>query len=360
MLPLDRLGFHPFFAAQLELLPDAADLRPARVIADSGGIYELAGCRAPLGELSGRLRHTARPADRPTTGDWVAVDDSADRAVIHHVLDRRTLLRRRAAGSDSLPQLVAANVDVFFIVTSANRDLSPRRIERYLTAVWDSGARPVIVLNKIDLVTDLVDDAAAMRQAIEEVAAGVPVISASAHAGTGLDELRDQLAVGVTIGFIGSSGVGKSSLINRLLGHDAHATNDTRADGKGRHTTTRRELIVLPDGGILIDTPGMRELGLIADDAALEATFSDIARLAEQCRFRDCTHHNEPGCAVQAAAEAGTLAQERVHSHHKLRNELAAAEARRDPVLAANTKRRWKTIHKEIRAFSKSNHKRRE
>ncbi len=355
MSSLVELGYGSFFAVQLERLADGPHLVPARVTADSGDIVELAGGRAALGRLSGRLRHVAEPAERPTTGDWLAVDDRTDPAVIHHVLQRRTALRRRAAGSDSRPQVVAANADVFFVVTAADRDLNPRRIERYLTAVWDGGAQPVVVVNKIDLV----DDATPQLQQIETVALAVPVLAVSAQQETGLAALQSYLETGITVGFIGSSGVGKSSLINRILGRDVHPTRELRADGKGRHTTTRRELLVLPSGGIVIDTPGMREFGMLVEDASLESAFAEIAHWAEQCHFRDCQHEGEPECAVRAAVAAGELRPERVESFLKLRRELAAAQARRDPVLGANAKRRWKAIHKQKRVHSKAERKRR-
>lgn len=353
-LSLEQLGYRPFFAAQLELL-GKPELAPARVTAESRGLYQLAGCGAATGELSGRLRHALGPGQMPTTGDWVAVTEAQGLATIHHVLDRQSVLGRRAAGGAGGPQVVAANVDVFFIVTSANRDLNPRRLERYLAAVWDSGARPVIVLNKTDLVADL----APWIEPIEEVALAVPVVAVSAQSGAGLDQLRGHLEPGLTFGFVGSSGVGKSTLINRLLGREAYATDRLRADGKGRHTTTRRELVVLGEGGVLIDTPGMRELGILVDPDGLDAAFAEIAEIAPRCRFNDCQHEAEPDCAVRAAVEAGELAEERLDSYRKLQREIASAEARKDPVAGANTKRRWKSIHKQLRTLIKVDPKQR-
>lgn len=353
MFSLEDLGYGPFYAVQMELFEDGEELAPARVSATSHGLYELAGCEATEGELSGRLRRALGSKTRPTTGDWVAVAVTDGAAVIHHVLERQTVLQRRAARSLTEAQVVAANVEVFFVVTSANLDLNPRRLERYLTAVWDSGARPVIVLNKIDLVSDL----GPLLQTIEEVAFDIAVVGVSALAGTGLDSLRGQLTRGTTFGFIGSSGVGKSSLINRLLGHDAQVTDDIRSDDRGRHATTRRELVVLPEGGVLIDTPGMRELGMLEGSGGLETAFSEVAELAEGCRFGDCQHDSEPHCAVRAAVESGALAAERLLSYQNLRREQASAETRRDPVLNANTKRRWKAIHKSMRAHPKTDPK---
>jgi ribosome biogenesis GTPase len=250
--------------------------------------------------------------------------------------------------------MIAANVDVSCLVTSANRDLNPRRIERYLTAIWESGANPVVVLNKIDLIADPLP----LRREIESVALGVPTVEVSALTGVGVDALRGHVGRGITVGFVGSSGVGKSSLINRLVGRDVQHVNAIREDdARGRHTTTRRELVLLPGGGVLIDTPGMRELGLIEDDGGIDTAFADIAEIAQACRFNDCRHESEPGCAVQAALDSRTLDAHRLQSYRKLQREIAAIERRRDPILAASERRRWKTIHKEMRSREKLNRK---
>jgi ribosome biogenesis GTPase / thiamine phosphate phosphatase len=352
LIALEDLGFGPFFATQFDPLVRARPgLVPARIAADGAGIYHLLGSQARLGELSGRLRHELSGINRPAVGDWVAVTDDAERAVIHHVLRGRTAMIRRAADTDATAQMIAANVDVFCLVTSANRDLNPRRIERYLTAVWESGANPVVVLNKVDLV----DDLPPLRQAVAAVALGVPTVEVSALTGVGVDALRAHVGRGTTVGLVGSSGVGKSSLINRLVGREVQHVSEIREDdARGRHTTTRRELVLLPGAGVLVDTPGMRELGLIEDDGGIDAAFADIAEIAKACRFNDCLHESEPGCAVQAALYAGGLAANRLQSYRKLQREIAAIERRRDPVLAANERRRWKTIHKELRAREKA------
>ena len=346
MTTLASLGFDDFFASQFAQLD--AGWAPARIVAEGQSSFHVAGCRAPLADLSGRLLKTVDKLSRPVVGDWVAVVDGADRASIQHVCDRRTTLVRRAAGTKREPQVVAANVDVFFVVTAANRDFNERRLERYVTAVWSSGAEPVVVLNK----TDLDDDLAPLLEAIERAAIGVPVVRASAATGAGLDELRAHIRPGRTVGFIGSSGVGKSSLTNRLLGRDVQAVAGLRHDDRGRHTTTARQLIELEEGGVLIDTPGMRELGLL-DDEGIDTTFADVAAFAERCRFRDCTHTTEPGCAVIAASETGELPPDRLASYRKLVREIAAAARASDPVLASRTKARWKATHRAMRAREK-------
>jgi len=348
MSSIHALGYTPFFSAQFELLPDNDQLCPARVSAESHGLFQLIGCTATIGELSGKLRSQLKAAARPVSGDWVAVSEHGDRATIRHVLDRRTQLVRRAASSD-VPQTIAANVDVFFIVTSANQELNPRRLERYLTAVWDSGADPVLVLNKVDLVLDV----AALEASVRAVAGEAQIVSASAYTGQGMAELESLLAASKTVSFIGSSGVGKSSLANRILGHELQATQETDSQAKGRHTTTRRELVVVPGRGVLIDTPGMREFGILEDEGGIDSAFADIASRAQHCRFRDCSHDTEPGCAVQAATQTGELPLERLASYHKLKREVRAAQARQDPVLAANVKRRWKSLSKSLKRRSR-------
>jgi ribosome biogenesis GTPase len=348
-----ELGFGPFFSDSFSRLADSTStsrLIPARIAAVDRASWQLAGARADHGELSGRLRHELAPVERPTVGDWVAVADSADGpAIIHAVLPRRTALIRRAAGPTGQPQVIAANLDVVLIVTSANRDANPRRLERYLAVVTGGGAAPIVVVNKVDLGGDV----AAVVAGLAAVAPGVPVVCASAATGDGIDELRASIGPGVTIGLVGSSGVGKSSLANRLLGREVQATAGIDDNDRGRHTTTRRELLVLPGGGLLIDTPGMRELGLTDDDGGLDATFADVAALAARCRFADCHHAGEPGCAVLAAIDDGELDPGRLASFHKLEREVAAAARRGDPIAAAKERQRWKTIHVAQRARGK-------
>jgi ribosome biogenesis GTPase len=345
---LASLGFDEFFASQLERLA-RPDCVPARISAEGQSSFHLSGCRAPLGDLSGRLLASLSKLERPVVGDWVAVIDGPDRASIQHVFERRTALLRRAAGTLAEPQALAVNVDVFFVVTAANRDFNERRLERYVAAVWNSGAEPVVVLNKVDLEGDLKP----MLEAIDRAAIGVPIVRASAASGEGIAELRSFIPAGKTVGFIGSSGVGKSSLTNRLLGREAQAVGALRHDERGRHTTTARQLIELTDGGVLIDTPGLRELGLIEDLGGVDTSFLDIAAFAERCRFRDCAHQAEPGCGVLGAVASGELSADRLASYRKLLGEIAAADRKRDPVLAGRTKARWKEIHRAMRARSK-------
>lgn len=346
---LEELGYTPFVSALFADL-HRPDLVPARIAADGQSVWHLAGCRAATGELSGRLRHDLPAELRPAVGDWVAVADDPERAIIHHVLPRRTSLVRRGAGKSGGVQVIAANVDCFCIVTSANRDLNPRRVERYLTAVWESGANPVIVLNKVDLV----DDVAPMRDELAAVALGVPIVQVSALTGDGIATLRELLPVGATVGFVGSSGVGKSSLVNRLMGRVTQEVMAIRDDdARGRHTTTRRELIPLPGGAVLMDTPGMREFGLTEDGGGVDVAFADISSVAQACRFSDCQHQGEPGCAVQEALDRGEISWERWESYRKLQREVAAYEARNDPVLASEHRRRWKVIHKAMKVHGK-------
>lgn len=368
--PLGVWGFGPALSLAFSSL-SRPDLIPARVRSDLGSRLEVVDRSHParLAQLSGRLRHTLAPHELPTVGDWVAIaaadrggadrpgdpDDPGDLAVVHHVLPRRTQLTRRAAGRRDQLQVIAANVDTFFVVTSANQDASARRLERYLTAVWDSGAAPVVVVSKSDLV-----DAAALAAVVAELAAaapGVPVLPVSVHAGTGLAELTARLAPGHTVAMVGSSGVGKSSLVNHWLGGDHQAVLPVDADDRGRHATTRRELFALPGGALVIDTPGMRSFGLLDAELGLDEAFADIAVLAADCRFRDCRHRGEPGCAVGAAIDAGDLAPDRRDGLHKLERELAAAERRRDPAVAREDRARWKAMNKALRARTRADPK---
>ncbi len=354
---LTALGWNDALARHFELHA-LQGLVPARVAVEHRNQYELLAERGPLtAALAGKLRHAgAGRSDRPAVGDWVAIiPPPADGvATIQAVLPRLSVFTRKMSGRDQHEQIVAANVDVVFLVSSLNSELNLRRIERYLTLAWESGARPLIVLSKADLV----DDAEPLVRAVEGVAAGVPVVLTSARTGLGIEVLRKALAGERTGAVLGSSGVGKSALINALLGFERQATGRVRErDDKGRHTTTRRELVRLPGGGLLIDTPGMRELALADAGHGLLAAFEDIEGLAAVCTFRDCRHGTEPGCAVRAAVADGRLAVERLESFEKLTRELEHRASWEDKRLAAEQNRKVKVID---RAFQKHvKHKRR-
>jgi ribosome biogenesis GTPase / thiamine phosphate phosphatase len=270
--------------------------------------------------VSGRFAyHASGSAEFPAVGDWVLLDrteDSAGNAVIHQVLTRRSVFRRKGAGTAHTTQIVAANIDVVFLCMSLNADFNLRRLERYLSIAWDSGATPVIVLTKADLC----DDLSARLEELSTVSVGSDVVVCSCIGDGGYRDVMPYLAQGRTIAFIGSSGVGKSTLINRLMGRDVLATREIDENDRGRHATTSRQLLLLPHGGVVIDTPGMRELQL--ESADIGRTFEDIEALAEGCRYRDCTHVSEPGCAVRGALADGTLSEDRVASYRKLMREV--------------------------------------
>ncbi len=335
---------------QRDFLSHAADgLVPGRVILQQRGLYGLATAAGDVrAQISGKLAREAPPGGYPAAGDWVAIrTEPAGGAIIHHVLDRRTAFVRKASGSAGGLQVVAANVDVAFLTASLNADLNPRRLERYLAAAWQSGAAPVVLLTKADLCADI---PAAVAE-VEAFAAGAPVHALSSLRGEGIDAVVGYLTPGRTAVMVGSSGAGKSTLANALLGTEHMATQAVReADARGRHTTSHRELILLPGGGLLLDTPGMRELGLWDSDEGLAATFEDIEHLAARCRFGDCGHTNEPGCAVQAALTSGVLDAGRWLSFRKLRRELAFLESKEDPALRAAKRRQWVQITKANRA----------
>ncbi len=300
-------------------------------------------------EPSGGLYYrTLSRASLPVTGDWVAARIvGAEQALVEAVLPRRTCLSRRAAGARQDEQPLAANVDVVFLVCGLDGDFNLRRIERYLALVAGSGASPVVVLNKADLCPDL----AARIAETAAAARAAPIVAASTVDPRGLDAIRPFHAPGRTLALLGSSGVGKSTIANRLLGEQRFATAEVRrGDDRGRHTTVRRELTPLPGGGAIIDTPGLRELQLWAAAETLDAVFDDIATMAERCRFRDCAHAGEPGCAVAEALAAGTLEAKRWESFRKLRAEAEWHETMTDRLAAAQRKRKWKAIHKQARA----------
>jgi ribosome biogenesis GTPase len=344
---LRALGWDDTFAAAFA--PFAERCVPGRIALEHQKIYRvLTGTGDALARVRGRLRHQADRRDQfPAVGDWVAVarpSGGDGHGAIEAVLPRRSRFSRKVAGETTEAQVVAANIDTVFLVSGLDHDFNLRRIERYLTTAWDGGARPVIVLNKADLVEDIDD---VVRQ-VETVASGAPIHPMSSKSGAGVEALHGYLGAGQTGAFLGSSGVGKSTLVNRLIGDERQRTADVRAsDSRGRHTTTHRELLELAGGGLLIDTPGMREMQLW--EGRLEDAFADIHALAAGCHFRDCRHDTEPRCAVAAAAEHGGLDPARLDSFRKLQRELAAQARRQDELLMLQDKKKNKVVHRAMK-----------
>ncbi len=340
-------------ALQNDFAPHAAKgLIPGRVLVQQRGLY---GVVTEFGELdaqlSGRFSHEAAEGEHPAVGDWVAlmprIGEGA--ATIRALMPRRTAFVRKAAHTVQT-QVVAANVDKAFLTASMNAEFNPRRLERYLATAWSSGAEPVVVLTKLDLC----DDPGAIIEAAEAVAIGAAVVAVSAVTGEGMEAFAAQLKPRETGVLVGSSGVGKSTLVNALAGEALMDTGGIREDdARGRHTTTHRELIRLPSGALILDTPGMRELGLMDAGDGLDATFEDIEALTRECRFSDCGHAREPGCAVQAALEAGDLDPDRWRSFQKLTRELAHLDRREDPVAREAHRRKWINVSRANRVAKK-------
>ena len=329
----------------------AQGLLLARVVVSQRERYQLIATAGELSaEVSGALRHRSEgPGAMPVTGDWVAVRVAGPlQAVVIEVLPRKTILSRRAAGTREDQQPIAANIDVVFLVCGLDGDFNLRRLERYMTLVAEGGGEPVVVLNKADICTDI---DARMAEA-SAVARGAPVVAASTRLPHGLDGIRGFLTYGRTVALLGSSGVGKSAIVNCLIGEERLRTQEVReSDSRGRHTTTHRELIQLAGGGILIDTPGMRELQLWAGRESVDRTFDEIAEIAAACRFRNCAHSGENGCAVESAIAEGVVSGERWRSYLKLIAEAKRHEEKTNRVAAAERKKRDKAIHKGIREF---------
>jgi ribosome biogenesis GTPase / thiamine phosphate phosphatase len=338
---LEHFGWDDFFARQCE-----AGI-PARV---ASACHEQFVVWTEAGEAhakpSGALRYQS--PRWPAVGDWVTLRE--DEAMIERVLERRTTLSRQRPGRDASEQVLAANVDVLFIVSGLDRDYNPRRLERYLVIVRESGARPVIVLNKADLADELGFDLEKVVTQTRALAGEETVLALSAMIDCSLDALAAEVAPGETAALIGSSGAGKSTILNRLLGIERQRTGMVRArDGRGRHTTTARELFMMPGGWLLIDMPGLREVSLWACNEAVDSGFRDIQELAEACRFRDCTHSCEPGCAVVKGGVDGT----RLANYHKMRRELEFLDRKANPELERQMRAKWKAIHRAMRRHSK-------
>jgi ribosome biogenesis GTPase / thiamine phosphate phosphatase len=327
---------------------------PGRVLAEHRGAYSVLSAQGQLwAQVTGKMRHEAASrADLPTTGDWVVAEiHDGDQASIHAVLPRRTRFSRNIAGKATDEHVIAANIDVSFLVASLEREVNLRRIERYLTLAWSGGTDPVIVLTKSDLAGDP-EDIVYELERVETIALGVPVLLTSSETGAGVEDLRDVLAGSRTGVLLGSSGAGKSSLVNALVGDAAQQVDEVRSDGKGRHTTSRRELIALPGGGVIVDTPGLRGLKLWDHGEGPTSTFADVDELADGCKFNDCRHESEPGCAVRAAIAGGTIGKQRLDDWRKLQRELEFQRSKQDQRLAAQRKRRWKKVENSIHKVS--------
>lgn len=323
----------------------------ARVITQEKGFYRISdGSEERLAEVSGRYRYQVQNiSDYPAVGDYVVATwpEDGSNSIIDTLFPRKSAFIRKAAGQDAHEQVGAANIDTVFVCMSLNNDYNLRRLERYLATAWDSGAVPVIVLTKSDLCDDLPEK----LNEIETVAMGVDIIAVSSL-NEDVDAVKPYLQPGKTIAFLGSSGVGKSTLINKLMGEEVILTAEIRKDDKGRHTTTHRELLTLPCGAFVIDTPGMRELGMWEHESGIENAFADIEALMGHCRFANCTHNREPGCAVLAALGDGTLAPERWSSYQKLKTESAYAADEAAYLTAKRNK------FKEIAKINKANSRR--
>lgn len=321
-------------------------LIPGRIVSDASGVLR---ALSPVGEVEVKLRGKFRQMqdqECPAVGDWVALEQLDSDFLVEAVLDRQTQITRQAAGRRTQAQVLAANIDLIFVISSLDRDFNQRRLERYLVTAWESGAKPVILLSKLDLC----EAPGKFIDLAREVAPGVSVIAYSSVSGIGLVPIRREIHADTTVVLLGSSGVGKSTLVNTLLGRSLLKTQEVRdGDQKGRHTTTHRELVRIPSGGLLIDTPGLRELQIWEGESGLEQAFPDLDRLAEQCRFRNCSHEQEPDCAVIAAVRSGALSSERYQSYLKLRREAARQRQRRDISESLAEKRRVRSQQKLLR-----------
>jgi ribosome biogenesis GTPase len=344
---INDLGWSEFFENHFQ--PYAANGYVAgRVALEYKNLYRIYSEQGEvLGEIAGKLRHEALDqGDLPVVGDWVVFRPcpDSDKVTIHAVLPRKTKFTRKMAGTRVEKQIVASNIDTVFLVMSLNQDFNPRRIERYLIVACESGARPIIILSKSDLCDEIEERTREIRAVVGEA----PIHAVSAVSGEGLDELAQYLKHGETVAVLGSSGVGKSTLINHLLGHEHLRVQEVREhDGRGRHTTTHRELIVLPQGGLVLDTPGMRELQLWDGEDGLHIAFADIETVSSQCYFSDCRHHDEPRCAIREALSEGAIDASRYESYEKLQKELKYLGRKQDLRAAIIEKKRWKRLSRE-------------
>jgi ribosome biogenesis GTPase / thiamine phosphate phosphatase len=356
MNDLKLLGWNSFF--EDAFIPyKQRGYSAGRITSEHKNIYRvLVAGKEIMARVTGKLLYTAEESgDFPAVGDWVAVSVQKDQknASIHAVLPRKSKFSRKVAGDNTREQVVAANVDTVFLVQGLDHDFNLRRTERYLVMAWESGAVPVIVLTKMDLCPDT--DTKIIE--VNSVAPGVPVHAISSTKNTGLEQLLPYIESGQTVAFLGSSGAGKSTLINRLLGKERQKVQQVRKDdSRGRHTTTYRELIQIPAGGCLIDTPGMRELQLWNAGGGLLDTFADITALSAKCRYDDCRHNTEPDCAVKSAVKEGILDSERWESYQKLQKELEYLNSKEDVILRIERKAKWRAIHRNMRKTVK--HKR--
>lgn len=345
---LESLGWNSFFAREFDpyLQQGYTVGRVAKEQKKSYVLYTESGEIAA--EISGKMRYLASlRTDFPAVGDWVVINfvNGAEKATIYEILPRTSKFSRKIAGKQTDEQIIATNIDTVFLVSGLDRDFNLQRIERFLILIWESGASPVVILNKADLCDDIEE----VKREVESIAPYIPIIVLSAIENQGIDALLPYLAPGKTVTLVGSSGVGKSTITNQLAQQEIQAVNSLRKDERGRHTTTNRELIILPFGGLLIDTPGMREIQMWSGSEGFQETFTDINELAKQCRFRNCQHDLEPGCAVQQALLDGTLDERRLHHYEKLQHEVDYATRKQDRKAYLAEKERWKKIHKAMR-----------